>query len=61
MTDTKKAPEAWRNLPLNTELYYRDLDADEKDFFQKETKIKDEEELKQHIIDVQRKAYSVGI
>lgn len=61
MSDITKAPEAWRNLPLNTELYYRDLDADEKGFFQKETKIKDEEELKQHIIDVQRKAYSVGI
>ncbi|KAF8815539.1 hypothetical protein BYT27DRAFT_7193283 [Phlegmacium glaucopus] len=55
VSDFAEAPQEWVQ-PLNDNLYY--LDADEKDFFQKETKINDDEELKQHIIGVQRKAYS---
>ncbi|KAF8816992.1 hypothetical protein BYT27DRAFT_7154095 [Phlegmacium glaucopus] len=56
MTDVATPPRAWAP-PLNNKLYR--LDEDEKDFFKKETKIKDDEELKQHILDVQSKAYSV--
>lgn len=42
------------------EQYYS-LKGDELDFFRSQTGIEDEEELKQHIIAVQKKAYDVWI
>jgi hypothetical protein len=45
-------------LPLDDSFY--DLQGDELAFFQEQTGIKDEEELKKHIISVQEKAYEVG-
>ncbi|KNZ75147.1 hypothetical protein J132_04632 [Termitomyces sp. J132] len=44
-------------LPLDPTLYA--LDADELAFFQDQTGISDEQELKQHIVAVQEKAYEV--
>lgn len=46
------------NTDLTDELY--NLDNEEKAFFKTVTKIEDDEELKQHIIAVQTKAYAVG-
>ncbi|TFY61379.1 hypothetical protein EVG20_g7083 [Dentipellis fragilis] len=43
-------------LPLEEKLYY--LTPDEKEFFVKTTGISDDEELKKHILAVQKKAYT---
>ncbi|KAA1474305.1 hypothetical protein DENSPDRAFT_882696 [Dentipellis sp. KUC8613] len=43
--------------PLDESLYH--LSPDEKAFFQKTTGIHDDEELKRHILDVQKKAYAI--
>lgn len=43
--------------PLDEQLY--DLDAEEREFFKKETGIETDEELKKHLIAVQTKAYLV--
>ncbi|KAG6861459.1 hypothetical protein C0995_016550 [Termitomyces sp. Mi166 len=45
-------------LPLDPTLY--SLDADELVFFQEQTGIRDEQELKQHIVAVQEKAYEIS-
>jgi hypothetical protein len=50
-------PEAPARFPLDPSLYRHDLE--ELQFFKKETGIQDDEKLKRHIIDVQRKAYEV--
>lgn len=47
------------NVPLSDKYY--DLDADAKAFFKKETSIQDDEDLKAHIIAVQKKAFSVSL
>lgn len=44
--------------PLNPELYK--LEGDCLDFYRKATGIEDEQQLKDHIITVQRKAYAVS-
>lgn len=44
---------------LSEELY--NLDDEEKAFFQTQTKINDDEALKQHILAVQRKAYTARL
>ena len=46
------------NLPLNEDFY--DLGKDEIAFYKALTGITSDEELKQHIIAVQRDAYAVG-
>lgn len=43
--------------PLEDRFY--SLDAEEREFFKKETGIESDEELKNHLIAVQSKAYSV--
>ncbi|KAG6899164.1 hypothetical protein C0993_012724 [Termitomyces sp. T159_Od127] len=48
-----------KKLPLDPTLY--SLDANELAFFQEKTGIHDEQELKQHIIAVQEKAYEVSL
>jgi hypothetical protein len=45
-------------IPLDDCFY--DLQGSDLAFFQEQTGIKDEEELKKHIISVQEKAYEVG-
>lgn len=50
--DPKTAP------PLDESLY--SLIGEELEFYQSETKIKDEQALKEHILAVQAKAYAVG-
>lgn len=50
--DPHKAP------PLDETLY--ELSADELEFFRSQTGISNEHALKQHIVNVQRKAYSVS-
>ncbi|KAJ4467020.1 hypothetical protein J3R30DRAFT_3850176 [Lentinula aciculospora] len=44
-------------IPLETRFY--GIDAEDIEFFQKETKAQDKEELRKHIIAVQAKAYSI--
>lgn len=46
-------------LPLDTVEYEPDEEA--KEFYKKETGITDDEELKQHILKVREKAYSVSV
>lgn len=58
LQDSSQAIATW-DKPLNPDLY--DPDEEEKDFFKKETGILDDEQLRQHIIAVQTKAYSVRI
>ncbi|KAA1470318.1 hypothetical protein DENSPDRAFT_683322 [Dentipellis sp. KUC8613] len=43
--------------PLDDNLYY--LSPAQKDFFEKTTSIRNEEELKQHILAIQKKAYAI--
>ena len=45
--------------PLNPNLYDLPQNPDALAFFKQQTGIKDEEELKKHILHVQEKAYSV--
>lgn len=52
-------PKSWQNNPLNTSKYLR-LDEDERKFFKVTTKIEDDAELDQHILDVQAQAYTVS-
>ncbi|TFY60412.1 hypothetical protein EVG20_g7423 [Dentipellis fragilis] len=47
------------NLPLDENLYH--LSPEQKDFFQKTTGIRDGEELKKHILAIQKKAYAVSM
>ncbi|KAF8529367.1 hypothetical protein JB92DRAFT_3081360 [Gautieria morchelliformis] len=47
----------WNVLPLNPDLYWI-LDT-EKEFFKAHTGIQDDEELKQHVLDIQSLAYSI--
>ncbi|TFK45994.1 hypothetical protein OE88DRAFT_1638905 [Heliocybe sulcata] len=56
MTDLSDAPKPWL-LPLDDRYYY--LDEEEAYFFKTETGITDEDELKRHIISVQKKAFEV--
>ncbi|KAJ3970848.1 hypothetical protein EV361DRAFT_914124 [Lentinula raphanica] len=44
-------------MPLEKHFY--ELDAEELQFFQEETKVQDEHKLREHIITVQAKAYSI--
>jgi len=46
-----------KRLPLDISLY--SLQGDQLEFFRTTTGIQDEEELKQHILNVQAKAYEV--
>ena len=52
-------PHVYPKLSLEERFY--NLDQEERDFFKKETGIKDDEELKTHLIAVQTKAYSVSL
>lgn len=52
-------PKSWLCNPLNTSKYLK-LDKDERKFFKLTTKIEDDVELDQHILDVQAQAYKVG-
>lgn len=51
------------NLPqvykMSLEERFYDLDEEEREFFKRETGIRNDAELKKHIIAVQTKAYSV--
>lgn len=49
---------SWKSLPLDEEYY--DPDVDETLFLKKETSIRDDTELKRHLISVQTKAFSVS-
>ncbi|KAE9404088.1 hypothetical protein BT96DRAFT_854038, partial [Gymnopus androsaceus JB14] len=50
-------PHVYPKLSLEERFY--NLDQEEREFFKKETGIKDDEELKTHLIAVQTKAYSI--
>ncbi|KAI1787643.1 hypothetical protein LXA43DRAFT_702318 [Ganoderma leucocontextum] len=49
-------PKSWQCNPLNTSKYLK-LDKDERMFFKVTTKIEDDAELDQHILDIQAQAY----
>ena len=49
----------WNVLPLDPDLYWM-LDT-EKQFFKAHTNIRDDEELKRHVLDVQDLAYAVNL
>ena len=55
--DTTLPPPSWVK-PLNNVFY--DPDDEAKEFFKRETGIEDDEELKQHILRVQSKAFAVS-
>lgn len=50
---------AWTVLPLEPKLY--GLLDNERDFFRTQTGIQDDEELKDHILAVQKRAYDVSV
>jgi hypothetical protein len=49
----------WNVLPLDPDLYW--MQDSEREFFRAHTGIQDDEELKRHVLDVQRQAYSVSV
>jgi len=58
MASEREIEKHFRALPLDET--FLELDPEEEAFFKAETRIQDTEELKKHIVEVQKEAYDVS-